>query len=184
MQAPGVRCRRAATAAAPPRYLNSTGSASLTFDGTEVTWISRTSATSGIADVILDGVKVATVDRYSASNAYQVPVFTSGQLTPGTHTLTIVRTGGKNAKLRRHQPAHRRSRVRRNAGCRARGKRGEPGAGCAAPRHQRGRHGHRARVECAVGYRPRGHQPFGRRWGLRARHHAGGRDHRPSSTSR
>ncbi len=77
-------------------YLNSAGSASLTFDGTEVTWISRTSATSGIADVILDGVKVATVDRYSASNAFQVPVFTSGQLTPGTHTLTIVRTGGKN----------------------------------------------------------------------------------------
>ncbi len=78
-------------------YLNSAGSASLTFTGTGITWLSRTSATSGIADVILDGVKVATVDRYSASNGFQIPVFTSGALAPGSHTITIERTGARNA---------------------------------------------------------------------------------------
>ena len=79
-------------------YLNSTGSAKLTFTGTKVVWVSRTSATSGIADVLIDGKKVATVDRYTPSNGWQVPVFTSGTLSAGNHTIEIVRTGAKNAK--------------------------------------------------------------------------------------
>ena len=37
-------------------YLNSPGTASLTFTGTEVSWISRTSPTSGKNNVYIDGV--------------------------------------------------------------------------------------------------------------------------------
>ena len=47
---------------------------------------------------LLDGKKVATVDRYTSSNGWQVPVFTSGTLSSGSHTIEIVRTGARNAK--------------------------------------------------------------------------------------
>jgi len=71
--------------------------ASLTFTGSRIAWISRTSPSSGINTVYLDGVKVATVDRYSAETRYQQSVW-SADVPTGTHTVEVRQTGTKNAK--------------------------------------------------------------------------------------
>jgi hypothetical protein len=77
-------------------YLNAAGSASLTFSGTAVRWISRTTPSAGTAKVYLDGALVTTVDRYTKATLYQQTVFERTGLSNGTHTIKIVRTGTKN----------------------------------------------------------------------------------------
>ncbi|MCU1444485.1 right-handed parallel beta-helix repeat-containing protein [Cryobacterium sp.] len=77
-------------------YLNTAGSASLTFSGTAVRWISRTTPSAGTAEVFIDGALVSTVDRYTKTTLYQQTVFERTGLRTGTHTITIVRTGTKN----------------------------------------------------------------------------------------
>ena len=79
------------------KYLNSAGSVKLRFTGTDVSWISRTSPTSGKNNVYIDGVKVRTVDRYSATKEFNVPVFTANGLTEGPHTIELVWIGTANA---------------------------------------------------------------------------------------
>lgn len=74
-----------------------TASASFTFSGPTIQWISRKTGASGINDVYIDGVKVATVDRYSASGQFQQVVYQTTSLSNGTHTITIKATGKKNA---------------------------------------------------------------------------------------
>ncbi|KQQ11123.1 hypothetical protein [Rathayibacter sp. Leaf296] len=78
-------------------YSTSTGaSASLTFTGTAVSWVSRRTSSSGINEVYIDGALVASVDRYSSSTAYARTVWTSGPLAAGTHTITIKRGSTRN----------------------------------------------------------------------------------------
>jgi Right handed beta helix region len=77
-------------------YLNSAGSASFTFAGTAVTWISRTTPSSGIAAVHIDGVKVADVDRYSSTTSYQKVVLELTGLSNAAHTLRIEWSGKAN----------------------------------------------------------------------------------------
>src|SRR5262245_44997118 len=55
-------------------------SATLTFDGTAVTYIAFKDPWSGIAKVYLDGNAVADVDLYDPSDKYQVPVYTASNL--------------------------------------------------------------------------------------------------------
>ncbi|QHC56584.1 hypothetical protein [Rathayibacter tanaceti] len=78
------------------RFLNSTGSVSLSFRGTGVTWLSRTTPSAGIATVTLDGASTS-VDRYTKTTAYQVPVFTKKDLADTVHTLKITWSGRANA---------------------------------------------------------------------------------------
>lgn len=78
-------------------YLNAAGSLSLTFTGSAVRWLSRTTPSAGTAHVYLDGVKVATVDRYSKSTLYKQVVFERTGLTDTEHVIQIVRSGSKNA---------------------------------------------------------------------------------------
>ena len=88
-----------------PGYINETqhtsstanASASFTFTGTQVTWIGPKNVDCGIGRVYLDGVQVATVDLYATSWLKQVPLWTSGTLTPGSHTIKIVNSGTSNA---------------------------------------------------------------------------------------
>jgi len=80
------------------QYLNAKGSASLSFTGTSVQWLSRVTPSAGIADVYLDGRKVASVDRYSSGTAYQRTVFARSGLSAGSHTIKIVWTGKKSAR--------------------------------------------------------------------------------------
>src|SRR5262249_20103038 len=70
----------------------------LTFNGTEVTWIGPRMSSTGIASVYLDGAYVANVDTYSATQQIQAALYASGLLFDGPHTLTIQVTGTKNAQ--------------------------------------------------------------------------------------
>lgn len=79
------------------RYLNSSGSASISFTGTAVRWVSRVTPSSGIANVYIDGNKVASVDRYSNTTAYQKVVFERTGLSNSTHSIKIVWTGNANS---------------------------------------------------------------------------------------
>ena len=68
--------------------------ATLTFNGTKVTWISYLGPNAaGIATVSVDGKVVGQVDTYSSTVQYQAPVYTASNLAPGTHTITITVTG-------------------------------------------------------------------------------------------
>ena len=80
------------------RYLNSEGSVSMAFTGKAIAWVSRLSASAGIADVYLDDVKVATIDRYSAQDVYQAKVFERRDLTDTRHTIRVQWTGRANPR--------------------------------------------------------------------------------------
>ncbi|PPF09677.1 hypothetical protein C5C04_14500 [Rathayibacter rathayi] len=77
-------------------FLNSTGSVSFSFRGTGFSWISRTTASAGIATVTVDGASTS-VDRYTTTTAYQVPVFSKKGLTDTVHTVTIAWSGRANS---------------------------------------------------------------------------------------
>ena len=74
---------------------NQTGAtATLTFTGTAVTWISYTSPdTAGIASVSVDGGPATQVDTYTATVTPQAKVYTASGLAKGTHTLKITVSG-------------------------------------------------------------------------------------------
>ena len=68
--------------------------ASFTFVGTGVTWISyRCTCTAGISNVYVDGKFAATIDTYAPSPQPQAPVFSVSNLAPGPHEITIEVTG-------------------------------------------------------------------------------------------
>lgn len=71
--------------------------ATLTFEGTSVTWVATKGPAYGKAQVLVDGVPVATVDLYSATRSYQQPVFAKSGLLPRAHTLTVKVLGTKRA---------------------------------------------------------------------------------------
>src|SRR3972149_2835765 len=69
----------------------------LTFTGTQATWIGPKYNTFGIADVYLDGAFQGSVDLYSSSLQSQQSLFTASGLSNTTHTLRVVVTGRKNS---------------------------------------------------------------------------------------
>lgn len=71
--------------------------ATLTFTGTGVSWISDPWDDLGIARVYIDDALDATVDLYSATGKYQQVVYNKTGLSWGTHTLKIEVTGTKNS---------------------------------------------------------------------------------------
>jgi hypothetical protein len=71
--------------------------AQFTFTGTSVRWIGERLFDGGIARVYLDGVAVADIDTYAAiQEEFQAAMFTASGLAPGSHTIRIELTGGKN----------------------------------------------------------------------------------------
>ncbi|MBI5197866.1 MAG: hypothetical protein HZA19_04575 [Nitrospirae bacterium] len=72
-------------------------SATFTFTGSQVSWISDVWWDLGIANVYIDGVLDTTVDLYNPANLYQQVVYTKSGLVSGTHTIKIEVTGTKNA---------------------------------------------------------------------------------------
>jgi hypothetical protein len=91
-----------ATGASGGRYVV-TGTAgatsSFTFRGTSVSWVTRTSPSSGKAKVFVDGVLVARVDNYSARSAWNVRRTVTG-LSDRAHTVKVVVTGAKSRAAR------------------------------------------------------------------------------------
>ena len=71
--------------------------ATLTFNGTSISWIGYRGPDAGIARVFLDGVLAGEVDLYYSDPRIQAIVFTSPPLADANHTLTIEATGLRNA---------------------------------------------------------------------------------------
>lgn len=78
-------------------FASSTASASMPFTGSTVTYIGRQTSSSGISEIIIDGKVVATVNGYSATTNYQKNFFSTSTLSSGDHTITVKRTGKKDA---------------------------------------------------------------------------------------
>jgi len=76
---------------------DSNGTASLTFNGTGVSWIGFRGPWAGIAQVYLDGALKATVDTYGPTEQAQVVMYTASGLAAGSHTLMIKVTGTWNS---------------------------------------------------------------------------------------
>jgi cell wall-associated NlpC family hydrolase len=75
-------------------YADSSGSSvTVSFNGTYLQWISKTSPSYGVARVTVDGKDAGTVSLYSASTVWQKKVWDTGMLPSGTHTVTISWTG-------------------------------------------------------------------------------------------
>jgi len=72
---------------------DSSGTASLTFNGTGVSWIGFRGPWAGIAQVYLDGALKATVDTYGPTEQAQVVMYTASGLAAGSHTVMIKVTG-------------------------------------------------------------------------------------------
>ncbi|MFZ0323644.1 MAG: hypothetical protein WAN48_05870, partial [Actinomycetes bacterium] len=72
-------------------------SASWTFTGKSVQWVTVKGPTFGVADVFVDGVRKATVNNYAKSTSYGVRRSITG-LSAGTHTLKIVVKGKKGSR--------------------------------------------------------------------------------------
>jgi Tfp pilus assembly protein PilV len=77
-------------------YSNVAGNtASYTFTGTSITWVTKLFPNHGYADVYIDGTDVAhNINTYSASTVYQYQAFTYVWPTSGTHTIKVVDDSG------------------------------------------------------------------------------------------
>ena len=80
------------------KYAGATSSASLTFTGSTVAYVTRMTSSSGTSDIAIDGKVVATVNGYSASTKYQQSLFSTSNLSSGTHTIKVSRTGQKDTR--------------------------------------------------------------------------------------
>jgi hypothetical protein len=75
-------------------------SVTLSFTGTGVDYIGPMSAADGTADVFLDGTRVGgTTAIYSGTYTPQQFLYQVRGLTPGAHTLQLVKTGGSNLQV-------------------------------------------------------------------------------------
>jgi hypothetical protein len=68
-------------------------SASISFTGTRLDIIAMKGTTTGIMDVYLDGTLETTIKTAATTAVYQQDLYTTGDLTQGTHTVKIVRNG-------------------------------------------------------------------------------------------
>ncbi len=73
------------------------GKVTVTFKGTYLSWLSRSTPWYGRAKVTVDGntAQAKIVDLYSASTTWKKAVFNTGLLSDGTHTVVIERLGTK-----------------------------------------------------------------------------------------
>jgi len=80
------------------RFVDSAGSSvTVTFVGSYLSWIAKTSPAYGKAKVTLDGGTPVVVDLYSAGALWKQRVWETNTLVPGTHTVKIEWTGTKNS---------------------------------------------------------------------------------------
>jgi hypothetical protein len=70
--------------------------ATFAFTGTSVTWIGFRAPWAGIGRVYVDGALVQEVDLYSPTEQPQAAVFTAAGLAPGSHTIVVESTAGRN----------------------------------------------------------------------------------------
>jgi zinc D-Ala-D-Ala carboxypeptidase len=76
------------------RYASVAGaSASYTFTGSSIAWISRLSPLRGVANVYIDGNLTAVVDTYSPASEPRAVAFSQSWAESGEHTITLVIQG-------------------------------------------------------------------------------------------
>jgi hypothetical protein len=68
-------------------------SASMTFSGRAVAWVTTLRPTSGVARVYIDGLLAATIDTTSATTVYRQVVYSRAWSSYTTHTIKIVVVG-------------------------------------------------------------------------------------------
>jgi len=68
----------------------------ITFDGTAMAWIAKTTSSYGKARVTVDGGIPATVDLYSPATKWRQKVWEVAGLAAGVHTVRIAWTGTRN----------------------------------------------------------------------------------------
>lgn len=79
------------------KKLSTTGSATLTFQGSNIRLVSRTAPWLGKAKISLDGGTATTVDLYSSSTVWQKVIYEKKNLAPNTnHTAKITWANSKN----------------------------------------------------------------------------------------
>ncbi|HET9169118.1 MAG TPA: hypothetical protein VFN97_06765 [Actinospica sp.] len=69
-------------------------SATLTFTGTQVSFLTETNADEGTVDILVDGVDQGTYNASATTRHTQQILFTSKVLPSGTHTVTVVKESG------------------------------------------------------------------------------------------
>jgi uncharacterized protein YkwD len=69
----------------------------ITFSGTYLSWLARTTPWYGKAEVSLDGGDPVPVDLYSSTVGWKKAVYNTGLLDAGVHTIVISYTGTRNA---------------------------------------------------------------------------------------
>jgi len=69
-------------------------SATITFTGTGITYLSETNSDEGTVGITLDGVAQGTVNANTPTRFAQQHLFTRTGLAPGTHTLTVTKISG------------------------------------------------------------------------------------------
>lgn len=74
-------------------------SATYTFTGKQIAWLSRTGPTQGTARVYINGSLVASVNLYAATQKDKQLVFSKAYSTSATRTIRIVVTGTKRVTL-------------------------------------------------------------------------------------
>jgi hypothetical protein len=80
------------------RYSGMAGrSATITFTGNSVAWVSTVGPSRGIARVFVDGVLVRSVDLYAPALGARRVVYARNGLPDGVHTIRIEVTGTRNA---------------------------------------------------------------------------------------
>jgi N-acetylmuramoyl-L-alanine amidase len=78
-------------------YTNTPGSsATISFDGTYICWVTKKSPVYGKAMVSLDGAAPVIVDTYNPTEVFQQRVWNSGILPAGPHTVTIQWSWGRS----------------------------------------------------------------------------------------
>ena len=76
-------------------YTQSDGaSATITFNGTGITFLTETNSDEGDIAVTLDGASKGTVSAATSQRQAQHPVYSVTGLPPGTHTLTLTKQSG------------------------------------------------------------------------------------------
>ncbi|MFL5641781.1 MAG: hypothetical protein ACJ771_05505, partial [Chloroflexota bacterium] len=68
--------------------------ATYTFTGSSVAFITTTAKSRGLVRVYVDGISIGLLDMYSASPSYRRSLYATSWPTSGTHTLIVENWGG------------------------------------------------------------------------------------------
>lgn len=79
-------------------------SASITFEGAQVTYYGQIGPNGAIADIYIDGKHVSSVDTYSSDYSKFQPIFVSEILPDQQHSISVVHSGTVNPAVNTDQP--------------------------------------------------------------------------------